>query len=87
MTYIDQLKYVEFNSGPDVYLDKALVINFDTIHKSIKVLSTNSSFRTGNISRFILFISREKALSACFRCCRKDFHADKKLVLSNFLDK
>lgn len=36
MTYIDQLKYVEFNSGPDVYLDKALVINFDRIHKSIK---------------------------------------------------
>ena len=33
MTYIDQLKYVEFNSGPDVCLGKALVINFDMIYK------------------------------------------------------
>ena len=91
MTYIDQLKYVEFNSGPDVCLGKALVINFDMIYK---VLSTSSSFRTGTISRSILFISKKslekrgrKLSVLVLDVAGKTSMQIKKLVLSNFLDK
>ena len=32
MTYIDQLKYKDFISNPDAYLEKTEVINFDLIY-------------------------------------------------------
>ena len=62
MTYIDQLKYVEFNSGPDVYLDKALVINFDMIYKSIKGAERFSDRQYFTVYSFYLEVESSQRL-------------------------
>ena len=62
MTYVDQLKYVEFSSGPDVYLDKALVINFDMIYKSIKDAERFSDRQYFTVYSFYLEVESSQRL-------------------------
>ena len=91
-TYIDQLKYESFISGPDKYFEKAEVTNFEMIHNrcranprtvSDKNYQTVASFDVKRMPQK----ERKRAICASLRTERKYFFVEKKLSLSHFLGK
>ena len=82
MTYIDQLKYKDFTSNPDTYLEKAEIINFDMIYVRCGCRPQQYSdkyYQTVRASDVFKMSQKEKnkAVSACLRSERKDLFVEK----------
>ena len=89
MTYIDQVKYEEFLSDPDI-LERKKIVNFDIIYKSIrgeKVPESNlKKYQAVQDNRVKQYSQehRDKFLSAAFRLDGKDLYFEKEVIQSHF---
>ena len=92
MTYIEKLKYKDFISNPDAYLEETEVINSDLVYArcgrqhqqySDKLYQT---VHTSDVSKMSQK-GKKKAVCACLRSERKDIFVEKILTLSHFLEK
>lgn len=100
VTYIGQLKYKDFISNSDAYLEKAEVINFDMIYARFSRRPQQYSeqhyqtVRLTNVSKRSKK-EKKKAVSACFHSERQDtlwkknwdIFVEEKLSLSHLLEK
>ena len=89
LTYINQLKYLDFSKDPDQYLKSAKVVNFEIIHVqctgdgrnfSDKHYQTVCESSLKNIPQ----IERKRTLAACLRFERKDLYVEKKISFDYF---
>ena len=89
LTYIDRLKYEQFEKDRDLYLKNACITNFDIIHHECrggKLEKTYREHKTVCKKSFdkMPLLDEQKALGACFRSERKDLHVKRKLMIAYF---
>ena len=79
MTYLDRVKYEEYERDPDKYLSEAKIINFDIVYSQIPL----KFYQTVKSSTLDDMLEREKpvAVSACLRSSRRDIYVDKKNII------
>ena len=89
MTYIDQLKWKEFISDPDVAIRNTKIKNFEMIHAQCRGTHRTHSnefcqtVRQKNVAKMPQK-DRKKTVSVCLSSERKDVFVEKTLVFSHF---
>ena len=90
LTYIDQLKYIEFIENPAEDFRTVKVINVDIIHKECKgqpiTDDLKKKYNTIDFNDFVKYDieSKDKAVGSAILCKRKDVLVSRDLVFQHF---
>ena len=85
MTYLDRIKYEEYERDPDKYLSKANIVNLTSFIHSVVVKNMAEKFyQTIKSSDIVDMPKKDKSIgvSACLRSSRKYIFVEKKICLT-----